>query len=141
MEWGRELTPTDLPLGPLDDSEGDVMEERELMVVGTDDLVLTELKEDEDVEAIDGVVALKPGTDFAPDEYEAGAGLGGKPFCAERSACTLALFTPAFSSNACKLGIWGCADGVVVGRGGRDDKSGGGAGSSLTGVCGAVHGE
>ena len=141
VEWGRELIPAGLPGCPLDNAEGDVEEDRELVVVGTDDLVPTELKDDEDVGAIDEVVTLEPGTGFAPDAYKAGSGLGGKPFCADRSACTLALFTPAFSSKACKLGILGCAGGVAAGRGGREDKSGGGPGSSLIGVYEAVHNE
>lgn len=141
MECGREPLPADLPACPLVEEDSCVTDVKELVVVGTDDLVPTELKDDEDVEAIGEVVAPEAKTEFELDIYEAGAGLGGKPFCAERSACTLALFTPAFSSKARKFGIWGCPDGIVAGRGGREDKSGGGAGSSLTGVCGAVHTE
>ena len=109
----------------------------ELVAEGMDSWVPSEL-EGKGAAAAGVTSALEAGAEYAPDTYE--LGLGGRPlFCADKNACALELFTPAFSSSACKLENCGCADGIVVGRGGREDKSGGGAGSIFTGVCGRTN--
>ena len=112
----------------------DADEVNELVAEGMDSWVPSELEGKGGAAAAGVTCALGAGAEYAPDTYE--LGLGGRPlFCADKNACALELFTPAFSSSACKLGNCGCADGIVVGRGGREDKSGGGPGSIFTGVC------
>ena len=108
----------------------DADEVNELVAEGMDSWVPSEL-EGKGAAAAGVTGALGAGAEYAPDTYE--LGLGGRPlFCADKNACALELFTPAFSSSACKFAICGCAGGLAGGRD-KEDKSGGGAGSSLTG--------